>query len=217
MKELGRYHNFNIRVMYYEGRNSPGLKEGLSTDILLWNIITLYYHEYTDILDSMKESFKKEPIIGSFVVNAINFVTNEMATFCNEHKVPDPRPSKAGEMIPLPVDEYPIWLNNLEDFIADLSWGNKDRRIMMKEVLPKMLNTFEVYRDVIESVDFTMADSSEIRLMAQEAINLMPDKIEEYRKGKKGVINAFLGEIMKKSKGKVNAVEAKKILESILE
>ncbi len=107
MKELGRYHDFNIRVMYYEGRNSPGLKDGASTDILLWNIITLYYYEYTDILDSMKESFKKEPIIGSFVINAINFVTNEMATFCNEHKVPDPRPSKAGEMIPLPIDEYP--------------------------------------------------------------------------------------------------------------
>lgn len=217
MKELGRYHNFNIRVMYYEGRNSPGLKSGASTDILLWNIITLYYHEYTDILDSMKESFKKEPIIGSFVINAINFVTNEMATFCNEHKVPDPRPSKAGEMIPLPIDEYPIWLNNIEDFISDLSWGNRDRRIMMKEVLPRMINTFEVYRDAVESVDFTMADSNEITLMAQEAISLMPDKIEEYRKGKKGVINAFLGEIMKKSKGKVNAVEAKKILESILE
>lgn len=216
MKELGRYHDFNIRVLYYE-ENSPKLKEGLSTDILLWNIITYYYHEYTDILDSMKESFKKEPIIGSFVINAINFVTNEMATFCNEHKVPDPRPSKAGEMIPLPIDEYPMWINNLEDFIADLTWGNKDRRIMMKEVLPRMLNTFEVYRDVIESVDFTMADSSEIMLMVQEAIGLMPDKIEEYRKGKKGVINAFLGEIMKKSKGKVNAAEAKKILESILE
>jgi Asp-tRNA(Asn)/Glu-tRNA(Gln) amidotransferase B subunit len=216
MKELGRYHDFNIRVLYYEG-NVPGLKYGNSTDILLWNIITLYYHEYTDILDSMKESFKKEPIIGSFVINAINFVTNEMATFCNEHKVPDPRPSKAGEMIPLPIDEYPIWLNNLEDFIADLTWSKKDRRIMMKEVLPRMLNTFEVYRDVVEAVDFTMADSSEIMLMAQEAISLMPDKIEEYRKGKKGVINAFLGEIMKKSKGKVNAADAKKILEDILQ
>lgn len=216
MKELGRYHDFNIRVLYYD-ENVPGLKEGLSTDILLWNIITYYYHEYTDILDEMKEKFKKEPIIGSFVINAINFVTNEMATFCNEHKVPDPRPSKAGEMIALPIDEYPIWLNNLEDFIADLTWGNKDRRIMMKEVLPKMLNTFEVYRDVIESVDFTVADSNEILTMAKDVIYSMPNKADEYRRGKKGIINAFLGEMMKKSSGKINASEAKSILEKVLE
>ena len=88
MKELGSHHGFNIRVLYYD-ENVPGLKDGMSTDVLLWNIITYYYHEYTDILDEMKEKFKKEPIIGSFVINAINFVTNEMASICNEHKVPD--------------------------------------------------------------------------------------------------------------------------------
>lgn len=216
MKELGSHRGFNIRVLYYD-ENVPGLKEGLSTDILLWNIITYYYHEYTDILDEMKEKFKKEPIIGSFVINAINFVTNEMASFCNEHKVPDTRASRAGEMIPLPIDEYPIWINNLEDFISDLTWGKKDRGIMMKEVLPRMLNTFEVYRDVIKVVDFSMIGHDEVLTMAKEAVDSMPDKAEEYRRGKSGLINAFLGEMMKKSRGKINAAEVRGVLERVLE
>jgi Asp-tRNA(Asn)/Glu-tRNA(Gln) amidotransferase B subunit len=216
MKELGSHHGFNIRVLYYD-ENVPGLKEGMSTDVLLWNIITYYYHEYTDILDEMKEKFKKEPIIGSFVINAINFVTNEMASFCNEHKVPDPRASRAGEMISLPIDEYPIWINNLEDFISDLTWGKKDRGIMMKEVLPRMLNTFEVYRDVIKVVDFSMIGHDEVLTMAKEVVDSMPDKAEEYRRGKSGLINAFLGEMMKKSRGKINAAEARGVLERVLE
>lgn len=189
----------------------------MSTDVLLWNIITYYYHEYTDILDEMKEKFKKEPIIGSFVINAINFVTNEMASFCNEHKVPGPRASRAGEMIPLPIDEYPIWINNLEDFISDLTWDRKDRGIMMKEVLPRMLNTFEVYRDVIKVVDFSMIGHDEVLTMAKEVVDSMPDKAEEYRRGKSGLINAFLGEMMKKSRGKINAAEARGVLERVLE
>ena len=215
MKELGKYHGFNIRPLYYEA-GVPHLKEGYTTDILLWNVITYYYHEYIDILDQMKEKFKKEPIIGSFVINTINFVTNDMASFCNEHKVPDPRPHKNGEMIPLPIDEYPIWFNNLEDFISDLTWSDKDRKIMMNDVLPKLLNSFEIYSDVIKDIDFSVKDSSEVETMVDEILELFPDKVKEYRSGKKGIANMFFGQLMKKTKGKIDAKEARKILEEKL-
>jgi aspartyl-tRNA(Asn)/glutamyl-tRNA(Gln) amidotransferase subunit B len=123
---------------------------------------------------------------------------------------------KGGGMMALPIDEYPIWFTNLEDFIADLTWGGKDKKIMMKEVLPKLINTFEVYKDVIETIDFSVKDSSEIDLIINEVLSKFPDKVEEYKKGKYGLINMFFGEVMKASRGKINAKEARQSLENKL-
>ena len=36
----------------------------------------------------------------------------------------------------------------------------------------------------------------------QQAISKYPDKVEEYKSGKKGLIGLFMGEVMKLSKGK---------------
>ncbi len=205
---------FNIRLLYYD-ELSPKIKTGESTDVLLWNIVTLYYHEYFEVIDEMKKYYNLNPsIMTSYVNNCINFVFNDMMTFCNEHKIPKPR--KEHELIPLPVDLYPIWFNNLEDYIADLTWGNKDKKIMSKEVLPKLLNSFEVYRDVIKTVDFSFKDSNEIYCIIKEILNTNQDKIESYKKGKTTIINVLFGEIMKKSGGKLNTKETKEILESEL-
>lgn len=40
--------------------------------------------------------------------------------------------------------------------------------------------------------------------LIEEVLNSMPGKVEEYKKGKKGLIGLFVGEVMKKSKGKAD-------------
>lgn len=40
--------------------------------------------------------------------------------------------------------------------------------------------------------------------LIDEVLNSMPGKVEEYKKGKKGLIGLFVGEVMKKSKGKAD-------------
>jgi aspartyl-tRNA(Asn)/glutamyl-tRNA(Gln) amidotransferase subunit B len=49
-----------------------------------------------------------------------------------------------------------------------------------------------------------------------EVLAANPDKVTEYRKGKKGLIGFFMGEVMKQSQGKAepkatNALVAKKL------
>jgi Asp-tRNA(Asn)/Glu-tRNA(Gln) amidotransferase B subunit len=216
MKEYGHHYDFNIRVLYYE-EPTPKLKEGMTSDVILWNVITLYYHEYFEELEEIKKTPSSSfGLMTTFLINSINFVTNEMASFCNNHKVPDPRPHKKGEMITLPIDEYPIWFNNLEDFISDITWGNKDRRIMMNEVLPKLLNSFEAYKDVIETIDFSTKDESDVSKIIDEVLEKMPAKVADYKSGKIGLINMFFGEVMKAAGGKINAKEARKMLEEKL-
>jgi len=214
MKEHGKYHGFNIRVLYYD-ELSPKLKDGPhTTDIILWNVITLYYHDYIEELEEFKKDLTgSNHLMAAYFNSCVNFVTNEMSAFCNEHKVPDPRPWKKGEMISLPIDEYPIWFKNLEDFIADITWGKKDKKIMNAEVLPKLLNEFVHYKDIIEIIDFSVKDSAEVGKIIDDVIKNNPDIVENYKKGKTGLINRLFGEVMKASQGKVNVKETKEILE----
>lgn len=48
------------------------------------------------------------------------------------------------------------------------------------------------------------SDSSSIEAWVNEAIAKMPDKVTEYKKGKKGLIGLFAGEVKKLSKGKAD-------------
>ncbi len=49
-----------------------------------------------------------------------------------------------------------------------------------------------------------VSDSNELEEWVNEAISKMPDKVAEYKKGKKGLIGLFVGEVKKISKGKAD-------------
>ena len=48
------------------------------------------------------------------------------------------------------------------------------------------------------------SDTSFIEEIIDEVLNLYPEKVEEYRSGKKGLLGMFVGEVMKRSKGKAD-------------
>ena len=48
------------------------------------------------------------------------------------------------------------------------------------------------------------SDTSEINAWIEQALAGMPDKVSEYKKGKKGLIGLFVGEVKKLSKGKAD-------------
>ena len=60
------------------------------------------------------------------------------------------------------------------------------------------------------------ADNQEIQNWINQVIHSMPDKAEEYRKGKKGLIGLFVGEVKKISKGKANPQKTTELLQLTL-
>ncbi|MBU1820374.1 MAG: Asp-tRNA(Asn)/Glu-tRNA(Gln) amidotransferase GatCAB subunit B, partial [Bacteroidetes bacterium] len=44
-------------------------------------------------------------------------------------------------------------------------------------------------------------NTGELESLVEEVLNAMPDKVAAYKKGKKGLLGLFVGEVMKKSKG----------------
>ena len=51
----------------------------------------------------------------------------------------------------------------------------------------------------------------------QKALDKYPEKVEEYRAGKKGLIGLFMGEVMKITKGSADPGITNKLLRKILD
>ncbi len=72
--------------------------------------------------------------------------------------------------------------------------------------------------DLAEKMNLIQSsDSDFLSDLADELLEKYPDKVAVYRKGKKGLIGFFMGELMKLSKGKANPKEANAILRKKLE
>jgi aspartyl-tRNA(Asn)/glutamyl-tRNA(Gln) amidotransferase subunit B len=56
------------------------------------------------------------------------------------------------------------------------------------------------------------AGADDIQQWVAEVLAGMPDKVQEYRKGKKGLIGLFMGEVKKKSKGKADPKQTNDVL-----
>ncbi len=60
------------------------------------------------------------------------------------------------------------------------------------------------------------SDQAFLEQLADEVLARFPDKVQEYRKGKKGLIGLFMGELMKASRGKADPKAATRLLEERL-
>ncbi len=60
------------------------------------------------------------------------------------------------------------------------------------------------------------AGTDSILLWIEETIAAMPEKVAEYRKGKKGLIGLFMGEVKKRSGGKADPRLTQELLQQKL-
>jgi aspartyl-tRNA(Asn)/glutamyl-tRNA(Gln) amidotransferase subunit B len=61
-----------------------------------------------------------------------------------------------------------------------------------------------------------VSGSADIEAWVNEVVNKLPEKVAEYKKGKKGLIGLFVGEVKKASKGKADPKVVTQILEEKL-
>jgi aspartyl-tRNA(Asn)/glutamyl-tRNA(Gln) amidotransferase subunit B len=61
-----------------------------------------------------------------------------------------------------------------------------------------------------------VSDTSELETWISAALDSMPDKVTEYKKGKKGLIGLFVGEVKKRSQGKADPKIVTQLLEQKL-
>jgi aspartyl-tRNA(Asn)/glutamyl-tRNA(Gln) amidotransferase subunit B len=61
------------------------------------------------------------------------------------------------------------------------------------------------------------SDASAIQIIVEEVLQAMPAEVEKYRSGKKNLLGVFVGEVMKKSRGKADPKIASKLVTEALE
>jgi len=86
------------------------------------------------------------------------------------------------------------------------------------KIFPEMLKNNDLAEKISRDNHWLQEKNNDaLKNYIKMAILKYPEKLNEYKNGKKGVIGLFMGEIMKLSKGKVDPKLANKLLQIELE
>ncbi|MFM1968839.1 MAG: hypothetical protein RL152_216 [Bacteroidota bacterium] len=105
--------------------------------------------------------------------------------------------------------------HGLLQIVAD---GKIGFSVAAQKLLPVMLQDMTIEpMQLAQELDLIQdANQDEISEWVQKVLSAMPDKVEEYKKGKKGLIGLFVGEVKKISKGKADPQKTTSILNEYL-
>ncbi|MDQ8203678.1 Asp-tRNA(Asn)/Glu-tRNA(Gln) amidotransferase subunit GatB [Pelagicoccus sp. SDUM812003] len=115
------------------------------------------------------------------------------------------------------LDECKITPDSLLTLVRAVEKGVVPKNVANKDVFPEMFKTGETADQVIErkglKPDF---DEGQVRAWCQEAIDENPRPVEDFRSGNDKALNALLGPVMKKSRGKANPQLVQKLIRELL-
>jgi aspartyl-tRNA(Asn)/glutamyl-tRNA(Gln) amidotransferase subunit B len=117
----------------------------------------------------------------------------------------------------LNFSQAPISPANLAQMIDMIESGELSFSTAVSRLLPALIKEKKSPRDLAETLNILQtANESMLAEWIQEVMNKMPDKVQEYRKGKKGLLGVFVGEIKKISGGKADPQKVTQLLQEKL-
>ncbi|MEP6734456.1 MAG: Asp-tRNA(Asn)/Glu-tRNA(Gln) amidotransferase subunit GatB [Chryseolinea sp.] len=114
----------------------------------------------------------------------------------------------------LTADEFPITPKAMVELMGLVESGKVSFSIASQRVFPELLKSpsmspLEVAQQLNVIQDSNLDSLSPI---IDEIIKAFPLKVEEYKNGKKGIVGMFMGELMKRSKGKADPKVANELI-----
>jgi len=155
--------------------------------------------------DKAEASFYEALIQGqTFYKSAANWMLGPVKAWCNEQNVP--------------IDSFPLKPAQLAALIAFTESGQVSFNIASTRLLNAMIQApTEDPETLAAALNLLQEnDSSSIEAWVQEVVTNMPDKVKEYRSGKKALLGLFAGQVKKLSKGKADMQQVNTILEKVL-
>ncbi len=119
----------------------------------------------------------------------------------------------------LGMDSFPVAAATLARMVDLVESGQVSFSAASREIFPELLQHPEADPEAIARAKNLIQESDEEALMKyiRQALAAYPDKVEAYRQGKKGLLGLFMGEVMKRSKGKADPKKASELLRKELE
>ncbi len=116
------------------------------------------------------------------------------------------------------IQDFPVKPEQIAEMIAMIDKGEITHNIASKIIFPELIKKpGKTPSQIAEEQNLMVEnDTNEMKQIIEGVLAKFPAKVEEYKKGKKGLIGLFMGEIMKATRGKANPREANKILNKLL-
>jgi len=164
-------------------------------------LIEKYMHRYqlsrydAEVIADEKETadyFESVISISPFYKAAANWLLGPVKSYLNEHSI-----SIATLALQPPV---------LASLINLVEEGKVNFSIASSKIFPALATGTETdpFQLAIRLNLIQTGDESQILEWVQQALDKMPDKVQEYKNGKKGLIGLFVGEVKKISNGKAD-------------
>ncbi len=117
----------------------------------------------------------------------------------------------------LNFSQLPVSPANLAQMIDMIESGELSFSTAVSRLLPALIKEKKSPHELAETLNILQtANESLLAEWIQEVMNKMPDKVLEYRKGKKGLLGLFIGEIKKISGGKADPQKVTQLLQEKL-
>jgi len=150
---------------------------------------------YFDRLASLTKNYKA----------AANWVTGDIKSHLNERA--------------LHMEQFPVSPQSIAELIALIDEDKVSHSMASQRIFPELCgHPNETPAAIAARLDLLQTnDAGELEGWVDEAIAKFPDKVAEYRAGKKGLTGLFMGEVMKLSKGKADPKAASALVVKKLE
>jgi aspartyl-tRNA(Asn)/glutamyl-tRNA(Gln) amidotransferase subunit B len=112
------------------------------------------------------------------------------------------------------IDDFPISGKRIADLITLIDSGQVSNSAAAQKLFPAMIShDGKSPLELAESLNLLQTgDADLIESIADEVLASLPQKVEEYRQGKTGLLGLFVGETMKRSKGKADPRKVNEVL-----
>lgn len=107
---------------------------------------------------------------------------------------------------------------HLAELISLIDAGKLSFSVASQRLLPILIETGEPPLPAAVRLNLIMdQDAAGLEPIIKEILERYPDKVAEYKGGKKGLLGLFVGEVMKATKGKANPKDANRLVTEALE
>lgn len=137
--------------------------------------------------------------------SASNWMMGEIKSFLNDAA--------------LDITDFILKPEQIASIIELIDSGKVSHTAAAQRIFPEMIrnpNTTPIAIAEAENL-IQESDSNALNEFVVKAIAMYPDKVTEYKSGKKGLVGLFMGEVMKLSKGKADPKLASKLVTEALE
>ncbi len=117
------------------------------------------------------------------------------------------------------IKDFVLQPAKIAEIIDLIDSGKVSNSVASQKVFPVMIT--EHHKSALEIAErlnlIQESDSDALVVFIQQAVAMYPDKVAEYKAGKKSLVGLFMGEVMKLSKGKADPKLANQLLRDELE